>query len=75
MFYNFSKNEFKLKVTIEAMEMPTQTGQRPAGGPPGGHNPQGGYQGQGGGGQSQEDRAFLFQQQTLKYDFLLNSKK
>ena len=69
-----SKNEIKLKVTIDAMEMPSQSGQRPASGQPGGHMPQGGNQGQGAGGQTQEDRAFLFQLQTLNYQFLLNKK-
>lgn len=61
-----SKNEIKLKVLIEAMEIPTNMGQRPAGG----HMPQGGPQGAGT--QPQEDRAFLFQPQTLNFDFLLN---
>jgi hypothetical protein len=70
-----SKNEIKLKVSIEAMEIPSQSGQRPAGGQPGGHMPQGGNQGQGAGGQTQEDRAFLFQPQTLNYDFLLHKKQ
>jgi len=69
-----SKNEIKLKVNIDAMEMPSQSGQRPVGGQQGGHMPQGGNQGQGAGGQTQEDRAFLFQMQTLNYQFLLNKK-
>jgi len=37
--------------------------------------PQGGDQGQGAGGQTQEDRAILFQPQTLNFDFLLNKKQ
>ncbi|MGE0089576.1 MAG: hypothetical protein AB7S50_08915 [Bacteroidales bacterium] len=70
-----SNDEIKLKVHIDAMEIPSQLGQRPGGGPQGGGMPQGVNQGQGAGGQSQEDRAFLFQQQTLKHDFLLNKKQ
>jgi hypothetical protein len=72
---DISKNEIKLKVSVEAMEMPGNMGQRPAGGQHGVNMPQGGEQGQGSGGQTQEDRAILFQLQTLNYDFLLHKKQ
>ena len=68
---DISTKDIKLKLQIDAMEMPTFSGQRPAGGRPGGGSGQGGGRGSGAGGQSPQDRAFLFEIQTLSYNFRL----